>query len=254
MHKRARPRREMLTSPPPAPKFLSNREGHPGHHPLPPDANGRSGGLGGGDPGILSPVSHCAQKLGTLHHWSASPGSANPPATAARRAGAPSHPFGVGTTPNPRTVEPSAGGFAPATAATPFDRHAADFRRDLAPIRSTGGLTFAEALARDSNGGAPDPNPPPNRRAHSNRGNRQRRMTRDVREARGSVLRDDPPYSLVDHSRDRALPDHVPIDRAPIDDTSPFRSHAHPSPFSSRRPERRRRARREAQGGRVGPP
>ena len=49
---------------------------------------------------------------------------------------------------------------APATAATPFDRHAADFRRDLAPIRSTGGLTFAEALARDSNGGAPDPNPP----------------------------------------------------------------------------------------------
>ena len=119
-----------------------------------PDANGRSGGLGGGGPGILSPVSHCAQKLGTLHHWSASPGSANPPATAARRAGAPSHPFGLGTTPNPRTVEPSAGGFAPATAATPFDRHAADFRRDLAPIRSTGGLTFAEALARDSNGGA----------------------------------------------------------------------------------------------------
>ena len=159
MHKRARPRREMLTSPPPAPKFLSNREGHPGHHPLPPDANGRSGGLGGRPGNPVARVAHCAQKLGTLHHWSASPGSANPPATAARRAGAPSHPFGVGTTPNPRTVEPSAGGFAPATAATPFDRHAADFRRDLAPIRSTGGLTFAEALARDSNGGAPDPNP-----------------------------------------------------------------------------------------------
>ena len=178
MHKRARPRRETLTSPPPAPKFLSNREGHPGHHhPLvalghaAPGANGRSGGFGGAESaqaGILSPVSHCAQKLGTLHHWTASPGSANPPATAARPAGAPGHPFGLGATPHPLTVEPSAGGrFAPATAATPFDRHAADFRRDLAPIRSTCGLTFAEALARNSSGGARPIHPPPDPSVHS---------------------------------------------------------------------------------------
>lgn len=189
MPKRARARRQLLTSPPAPPPLVFGSD---------------AGGVGLGQrplaqamvdapsmcpvESVLSPVSRTCQKLDTLHHWSASPGPRGTGSSAAAH-----H-----VTPHPHTADPEerrvanllapttgvVTGAPPSTASVLMPGHhrwrnhdeggegsnsggrvraADDFRRHIAPIRSHSGLSFAEVLARNAPGtsGVSDPSPPP---------------------------------------------------------------------------------------------
>lgn len=164
MHKRARARRQLLTSPPPIPATTWGAGDGSQRQQFQQQQQQQQRGT------ILSPVSSACLKLDTLHHWSASPGEAQGEGsldTSSHRGS------GIAKTPHPRTAEPGdrRPHHHPMTTAsavhTPAYPHhhqqsrgdfendnegMADFRRNVAPIRSTSGLTFAEVLARNASG------------------------------------------------------------------------------------------------------
>ena len=135
MHKRARARRQLLTSP----------EDHQPVEMAEP-------------PSFLSPVSSCARKLDiALQRWGDSPGVPQAPDT--NRAGLDAM-FGAAhawpSGPAAETNTPAIGPGAFAARSTPFSAtpRAGPFARpdiDTRPIRSEQGLTFAEMLAVNAN-------------------------------------------------------------------------------------------------------
>jgi len=150
MHKRARARRQLLTSPP-APTVEYGQHQHQHQHQQPAPRHSL----------LLSPVSSTCQKFNTLPHWS----SDTPVAVAGAQAAAAGGGLGMtdrgdgcSGTPHPHTAEPGverrlhSNDQVGATEASVG--RSADFRRDLAPVRSSlgMGLTFAEALASNSPG------------------------------------------------------------------------------------------------------
>ena len=135
MHKRARARRQLLTSP----------EDHQPVEMAEP-------------PSFLSPVSSCARKLDiALQRWGDSPGVPQAPDT--NRAGldaifGAAHAWPSG--PAAETNTPAIGPGAFAARSTPFSAtpRAGPFARpdiDTRPIRSEQGVTFAERLAANAN-------------------------------------------------------------------------------------------------------
>ena len=131
----------------------------------------------GHDPGgLLSPVSSIGVKLDSLHHWNGTPGApAGHPAAidGARvpnsamieraRLAEPSSmslSFSPGTAEQAHELRPS--GYYPPTTVAPATR--GNVERDLEPVRSNDGMSFADMLAR--NGGAnPSRTQPPSRAA-----------------------------------------------------------------------------------------
>ena len=120
-------------------------------------------GLSGHDPGgLLSPVSSIGVKLDSLHHWNGTPGApaghpaaidgARVPNSAmierARLAEPSSVSFSPGTAEQAHELRPS--GYFPRTTVAPATR--GNVERDLEPVRSNDGMSFADMLAR--NGGA----------------------------------------------------------------------------------------------------
>ena len=120
-------------------------------------------GLSGHDPGgLLSPVSSIGVKLDSLHHWNGTPGApaghpaaidgARVPNSAmierARLAEPSSVSFSPGTAEQAHELRPS--GYFPPTTVAPATR--GNVERDLEPVRSNDGMSFADMLAR--NGGA----------------------------------------------------------------------------------------------------
>ena len=134
-------------------------------------------GYAGHDPGgLLSPVSSIGVKLDSLHHWNGTPGApAGHPAAidGARvpnsamieraRLAEPSSmslSFSPGTAEQAHELRPS--GYYPPTTVAPATR--GNVERDLEPVRSNDGMSFADMLAR--NGGAnPSRTQPPSRAA-----------------------------------------------------------------------------------------
>ena len=132
MHKRARARRQLLTSP----------EDHQPVEMAEP-------------PSFLSPVSSCARKLDiALQRWGDSPGVPQAPDT--NRAGLDAM-FGAAHAWPSETNTPAIGPGAFAARSTPFSvtPRAGPFAQqpdiDTRPIRSEQGLTFAEMLAVNAN-------------------------------------------------------------------------------------------------------
>lgn len=127
----------------------------------------------GRDPGgLLSPVSSIGVKLDSLHHWNGTPGApaghpaaiegAHVPNSAMieRRAEPSSMSFSPGTAEQAHELRPS--GYYPPTTVAPGSR--GNVERDLEPVRSNDGMSFADMLAR--NGGAnPSRTQPPSRAA-----------------------------------------------------------------------------------------
>ena len=120
-------------------------------------------GYAGHDPGgLLSPVSSIGVKLDSLHHWNGTPGApaghpaaidgARVPNSAmierARLAEPSSVSFSPGTAEQAHELRPS--GYFPPTTVAPATR--GNVERDLEPVRSNDGMSFADMLAR--NGGA----------------------------------------------------------------------------------------------------
>ena len=108
---------------------------------------------------LLSPVSSIGVKLDSLCHWNGTPGApvghpramdaANPGAMFIERARVnPESSSGPPTA--EQTVEARPAGYYPPTTVAPANRRG-HVERDLAPIRSNNGLSFADMLAR--NGG-----------------------------------------------------------------------------------------------------
>ena len=108
---------------------------------------------------LLSPVSSIGVKLDSLCHWNGTPGApvghpramdaANPVAMFIERARVnPESSSGPPTA--EQTVEARPAGYYPPTTVAPANRRG-HVERDLAPIRSNNGLSFADMLAR--NGG-----------------------------------------------------------------------------------------------------
>ena len=108
---------------------------------------------------LLSPVSSIGVKLDSLCHWNGTPGApvghpramdaANPGAMFIERARVnPESSSGPPTA--EQTVEARPAGYYPPTTVAPASRRG-HVERDLAPIRSNNGLSFADMLAR--NGG-----------------------------------------------------------------------------------------------------
>ena len=108
---------------------------------------------------MLSPVSSIGVKLDSLCHWNGTPGApvghscamdaANPVAMFIERARVnPESSSGPPTA--EQTVEARPAGYYPPTTVAPANRRG-HVERDLAPIRSNNGLSFADMLAR--NGG-----------------------------------------------------------------------------------------------------
>ena len=133
MHKRARARRQLLTS--------------PGDHQPVEMAE---------PPSFLSPVSSCARKLDiALQRWGDSPGVPQAPDTNRAGLGAmfgAAHAWPSG--PAAETNTPAIGPGAFAASSSPFSADPGPFARpdiDTRPIRSEQGLTFAEMLAVNAN-------------------------------------------------------------------------------------------------------
>ena len=90
---------------------------------------------------LLSPVSSIGVKLDSLCHWNGTPGAPVGHSCAMDAAGPPTA---------EQTVEARPAGYYPPTTVAPANRRG-HVERDLAPIRSNNGLSFADMLAR--NGG-----------------------------------------------------------------------------------------------------
>ena len=173
---------------------------------LPPDANGRSGGLADGRPGlVLSPVSHCAH-LGTLHHGSASPGSANPPATARVVAPRRATRSRGGDHAQPARWSPPRADSRPPPRRRPSMNTPPISDAISRAIRSTGGLTVRRGARRPARSSTSRPSAsdnPTNRRAPDQEPREPTTTDSTSELGRWQMTI---PDSLADRSRDRARP------------------------------------------------